>query len=169
MENERIYRHPNPGYTLTLWLDGEPIKQKRNGKSNAIFKDTGVSIDRCGIFRTTEDNICKAIEQSTAFKQGHIKRLRSSEDIRLESLRKKRMEAREVTIDLVKEGLLNLETLEGFKADKLKKFAEGIGVEISTDKGVSKTKADILSEVKAVLFPGVVEKEVVSDDDKEEV
>ena len=169
MENERIYRHPSPGYTLTLWLDGEPIKQNGNGKSNAIFSDTGVSIDRCGIFRTKEEVICKAIEQSKGFKQGHITKLASSEDIRIESLKKKRLAVREVTVEMVKDGLFNLDALEAYKVDDLKKFAESIGVEVSTSKGVSKTKADIFKDVKVILFPGAVEKKVVSEsDDKED-
>ena len=52
--------------------------------------------------------------------------------------------------------------------DQLKKFAEGIGVEVKTSKGADRTKADILSEVKGVLFPGTVDEEVVLSDDKEE-
>ena len=168
MENERIYRHPNPGYVQSLWLNGKPITQKRNGKANAVFKDTGKSIDRCGIFRTDDENVVRAIEQSKYFKLGHIIKLASSEDIRLESLKKKRMAARISTVQLVKDGLFNLAVLEGYKVDQLKKFAESIGVEVKTSKGADKTKADTLSEVKDILFPGIVDEEVVSDDDKEE-
>ncbi len=168
MENERIYRHPNPGYVQSLWLDGKPIKQKHNGKSNVVFKDTGKAIDRCGIFRTSDDNVCKAIEQSKYFKLGQIKKLASSEDIRLESLKRERMAARVSTVQLVKDGLFNLAVLEGYKVDQLKKFSEGIGVEVKTSKGADKTKADIMNEVKGILFPGSVDEEVVSSDDKEE-
>lgn len=168
MDNERIYRHPNPGYTQPLWLDGRPIKQKVSGKSNAVFKDTGVSIDRCGIFRTSDDDVCKAIEQSKYFQLGHITRLASSEDIRQESLRKKRLATREVTINMVKDGLFNLDALEAYKASELKRFAENIAVEIKTDKGIDRTKADIMNELKGILFPGAVDKEIVSDSDKEE-
>jgi len=168
MENERIYRHPYPGFTLPLWLDGKPITQKKNGKSNAVFRDTGKSMDRCGLFRTDEDDVCKAIEQSKAFKLKHIIRLASSEEIRLESLRKKRLEARQVTIDMVQKGLFKAEVLETYKADELKEFAEGIGVEIRTDKGAERRKADVLKDVKDILFPGAVAEEIVSDDMEEE-
>ena len=169
MEDVRIYRHPNPGYTLTLWLDGKPIKQGRNGKSNAVFKDTGKSEDRCGIFRTSEDAICKAIEQSKGFRLGHIIKLASAKDIQMESLKKKRLQQQESTVNLVKEGLFNLDALESYKADKLKIFAEGIGVAIKTDKGMDRTKADVMNDVKDILFPGSVDESKSSDDDKEEI
>ncbi len=167
MEDVRIYRHQNPGYTLTLWLDGKPIKQKRNDKSNAVFKDTGKSDSRCGLFRTSEDAICKAIEQSKGFRMGHITKLASEKDIHFEALKKKRLQQQESTINLVKEGLFNLEALESYKADKLKKFAEGIGIPIKTDKGMDRTKADVMDDVKDILFPGTVDEEVVSDDKEE--
>ena len=167
MENERIYRHPYPGYTLPLWLKGQPITQKRNGKANAVFRDTGKGVDRCGLFRSSEDDVCKAIEESKAFKNGSIIRLASSEEIRLETLRQKRLATRETVVGLVKEGLFNLDVLEAYKADELKRFAEDIGVELKTDKG-AKTKADVLDEVKGILFPNVVAREVVSDDKEEE-
>lgn len=154
---ERIFRHPSPGYTLPLWLDGNPI-QTKNGKSNAIFRDTGKSMDRCGIFRTDEDNVAEAIEQSKGFKRGAIIRLKSDDEIRLESVKKEREKFLKEMISLSEQGLFDMEALKKKKQKDLHKFAIKLGLETSTGKG-SKTNATIVGEIKEILFPNMEEKE----------
>ena len=154
---ERIFRHSSPGYTLPLWLDGKPIKTK-NGKSNAIFRDTGKSIDRCGIFRTNEDEVTIAVEQSKGFKRGAILRLKSDDELRLETLKKEREKFQEEMISLSEQGLFNIEALKKKKQKELHEFATKLGLETADGKG-NKTNASILGEIKEILFPNMEEEE----------
>jgi len=154
---ERIYRHPIPGQTLPLWLNGKPIKQS-NGKSNAVFRDTGHGIDRCGIFRTKEDDVGDAVEQTKSFKIGEVIRLKSDDELRLETLKMERKKFRQDKIALAKDELFDFEALTKKKQKDLHEFAIKMGIETSTGKG-NKTNASILDEIKEILFPKEEESE----------
>jgi len=152
---ERIFRHPSPGYTLPLWLDGKPV-QTKSGKSNAIFRDTGKSIDRCGIFRTNEDEIAQSIEQSKPFKRGAIIRLKSDDELRLETLKREREKFKEEMISLSEQGLFNMEALKKKKQKDLHAFAIKLGLETSDGRG-NKSNASIVDDIKEILFPNMEE------------
>ena len=149
--NVVFYRHPNPGYTCPLWLDGKPIKTKDGaGKSNAIFAMKGKGIDVCGIFHTDEEKVAKAIEQTKAFQKGNILRLQSAEDIKMESQRIEQEKFRVKTIGLVENGLFDFKALKNMKQKPLHGFAKDIGVPISTGKGVRKNE-EILDDIEQIL------------------
>jgi len=154
---ERIFRSPTAGLVIPLWLDGKPIKQK-NGKANAVFRDTGKGIDRCGIFRTNEDNIVKALEQTKAFGRGAILRLKSDDELRLESVKLERAKFKEDMIKLSEQGLFSFEALKKKKQKDLHGFATKMGLELSSGKGV-RTNASIVGEIKEILFPNMEEEE----------
>lgn len=145
-----IYRHPNPGFTLALWFDGQAIKSK-NGKSNAVFKDTGYGADRCGIFRTDEEEIAKAVEQSRAFKNKAIVRLKSADEIKFETLKKERAAFRKKMQEMAQGDLFNFDTLKEKKVDELRDFAVNIGIDVDVQGG-RLPKATILAEVEKVLY-----------------
>ena len=151
--NVVFYRHPNPGYTCPLWLDGKPIKTKDGaGKSNAIFAMKGKGIDVCGIFSTNEEKVAKAIEQTKAFQKGNIIRLQSAEDIKMESQRVAAEKFRTKMVGLAEDGLFDFSALTKKKQKDIHDFAKDIGVPIATSKG-SKKNEEILAEVKEVLYP----------------
>ena len=163
---EKMYRHNSPGYSLALWLNGKPIKTKSNGKALAHFRDTGKGIDRCGLFRTSEDDVIKAVEESKPFKTGHILYVPGPEALRMESLRLEREKFRADKVKMAESGLFDFSALSKFKESELREFASNLGVDVNNEKGKRK-KAEILDDIKDILFPvPEVEEE---DDDKEDL
>jgi len=164
---EKMYRHTNPGYSLALWLDGKPILS--NGKSLAHFRDTGPAgnpIDRCGIFRSDDVDVIRAVEESKAFKTGHITFLPGPEYIKAESLRIEREKFCADKVKLAESGLFDFSALSKFKENELREFAANMGVDVKAD-GAKRKKSEILDEIKGILFPGSeVEDE---EDDKEDL
>lgn len=158
MSAEAIYRHPNPGAVLTLFdKDGVPVISKA-GKSNAIFKDTGGGLDRCGICVTDDAAVQSAIENSKPFKNGVIVRLKSADDIAYESKKRDQELILEQRKKDIASGLLGFDVLKGMNEQPLRDFADSIGIEINSDKGKRK-KVEILYDIQKTLFPITKENE----------
>lgn len=153
---EHMYRSKQPGYVLTLWKDGEEFTMPKTGRHIATFVDTGKGADRCGIFRTHDDEVAAVIESSSKFNKEFI-RIKTPEEIQLESLKKKRKETQDTFKSQAKKGLINFDKIEKMKKDELVEFAEDMGVEVE-----GRTKADILDDVR-----NLVPKENKGDDDEE--
>lgn len=152
VKNMSIYRHPSPGYTLPLWLDGKPIRQS-NGKSNAVFSVFGSGVDRCGLFRTDDDNVKKAIESSREFQRGGIVRLKSDAELKFETLKKQRIAARESFVSAAAMGLFDFEGLKKKSAEEVREFAVSIGIDVEVKGEGHLPKKVVLTEVENVLYP----------------
>ncbi len=149
-EREFIYRYPNPGYRVTLWdEEGEKPIVNKQGKTTALFRDTGNGIDRCGIFRTKEVKVKEALERTKAFKVGNITKVLSPDDIALESKKLKEAEEKKVSQKMMKNGLFDLDKIKGMKYQDLKDYAKSIGAYDSE----RRKKDEILEDVEKQLFP----------------
>ena len=164
---EKIYKYPNPGFQLPLWLDGKEIKTSK-GKSNALFRDTGNGPDRCGIYRTTEEDVQKAVEQSNAFKKGVIVKIASDDEIRFLSAEAEKKKFRADVVELAYNGIITPENIRIKKAAELNDFAKKMGIPTTTDKA-NRLKEEVLTDVLEQLFPGLLEEEAAEAEAEEPV
>ena len=150
--NQAIYRCPEPGTVITLFDEtGKEVINPATSKSNAVFKDTGRGIDRCGIFRTSDPKVQAAVERSKAFKMGRVVRLKSADEIALESKKQKQTEFREELKNIAAKGYFKFDEVEKKNKTEISEFAEQIGVDSE-----GKTKGELLNEIKGVLYPGEI-------------
>ena len=165
-EKVKRYRHPDPGYRLTLFNeDGTALKTKA-GKGTALFTDTGVGIDRCGVRGTKDETEQKAIERSKRFKSGVITVILSDDDIKAETKKKEQSVFLEKVKDMAVDNIFDFEELKKKKKDQIYNFADKIGVVTQTDKG-ERIKAEVLADIQAAVFGTVDENPETEGKDKE--
>jgi hypothetical protein len=143
------FKSQNPGYVLTLFLDGQPVKRK-NGKYNVVFVDTGPGYDRCGIFTTEEVNVAKAIEQSEAFKKGRVTR----QKLQAELDQEQKVIDQGKALESLKRvsGMMEASKFDRMTDSELREVADQIGIKTATDDGKKRLKTQMASDIKLAIF-----------------